>query len=38
VTWCDGVTTSAGGEAAPKKGKGGDDTSWANVNLTRPKK
>jgi hypothetical protein len=33
VTWHGGVTTSTGGESAPKKAKG-DDVSWADVNLT----
>jgi hypothetical protein len=37
VTRCDSVTTSAGGEAASGRGKGGDDTSWADVNLSRLK-
>jgi hypothetical protein len=27
------VATSAGGEAAPKRGKGGDDASWADPNF-----
>jgi hypothetical protein len=31
------VATSVRGEAAPGRGKGGDDISWANANLTRPK-
>jgi hypothetical protein len=30
--------TSAGGEAAPRRGNGGDDASWADANLTGPKK
>jgi hypothetical protein len=30
-------TTSAGGEVAPKKGKGGDSVSWADANLTGAK-
>jgi hypothetical protein len=25
------------GEAPPGRGKGGDDASWADANLTRPK-
>jgi hypothetical protein len=29
--------TLAGGETAPQRGKGGDDASWADVNLTGPK-
>jgi hypothetical protein len=37
VTCCGGVTTSAGGEMTPRRGKGGEDTSWADVNLTGPK-
>jgi hypothetical protein len=37
VTRRGGVTTSAGGEAAPGRGKGGDNASWADVNLTRQK-
>jgi hypothetical protein len=28
---------SAGGEAASRRGKGGDDTCWADANLTGPK-
>jgi hypothetical protein len=31
------VTTSAGGEMTPRRGKGGEDTSWADANLTGPK-
>jgi hypothetical protein len=31
------VVTSAGGEPTPGRGKGGDNTDWANANLTRPK-
>jgi hypothetical protein len=34
VTWHGGVVASAEGEATPKRGKGGDDVCWANVNLT----
>jgi hypothetical protein len=37
MTWCGGVATSAEGEAAPGRGKGGDDVSWADANLTGPK-
>jgi hypothetical protein len=33
VTRYDSVATSDGGEAAPGRGKGGDDVSWANINL-----
>jgi hypothetical protein len=29
--------TSAGEEAASRRGKGGDDTCWADANLTGPK-
>jgi hypothetical protein len=32
-----GVTMSAGGETTSRRGKGGDDTSWADANLIRPK-
>jgi hypothetical protein len=28
---------SVGGEAAPGRGKGGDDVSWADANLIGPK-
>jgi hypothetical protein len=31
VTWCSSVTTSVGGDAVPRREKGGDDTSWADV-------
>jgi hypothetical protein len=31
------VTKSVGGEAAPGRKKGGDNTDWVDVNLTRPK-
>jgi hypothetical protein len=31
------VTTSTGGEAALGRGNEGDDASWADSNLTRPK-
>jgi hypothetical protein len=37
VIWRDNVTTLTGGEAVPGRGKGRDDASWANVNLTEPK-
>jgi hypothetical protein len=37
MTRHDDVMTSTGGEAAPGRGKGGDDVSWADVNLNRPK-
>jgi hypothetical protein len=36
VTRRGGVAT-AGGEAAPEGGKGGDDASWADTNLIGPK-
>jgi hypothetical protein len=32
-----GVMTSVGGEMTPGRGKGGDNTSWADANLTGPK-
>jgi hypothetical protein len=28
-----GMATSAGGEAVPGRGKGGDNAGWADVNL-----
>jgi hypothetical protein len=31
------VVTSVRGEAVPGREKGGDDISWADVNLSRPK-
>jgi hypothetical protein len=31
------MATSARGAAAPEREKGGDDVSWANVNLTELK-
>jgi hypothetical protein len=31
------VMTSAGGEVTPRRGKGGDNGSWVEVNLTGPK-
>jgi hypothetical protein len=37
VTQCGGVTTLARGEVAPGSGKGGDDPSSADANLTEPK-
>jgi hypothetical protein len=33
VTRCDNVVTSAGGETAPGREKGGENDSWADVNL-----
>jgi hypothetical protein len=35
VKRCGGRATSAGGEVAPERGKGGDDA--ADADLTRPK-
>jgi hypothetical protein len=32
-----GVATSAEEDAASARGKGGDDASWADTNLTWPK-
>jgi hypothetical protein len=37
VTRCDGVTTSAGGDAALGRGKGRDDANWDDMNFTGPK-
>jgi hypothetical protein len=37
VTRCGGMTTSVGGEVAPGRGKGEDNVSWANANLTGQK-
>jgi hypothetical protein len=37
VTRRDNVTTSVGGEVTPVRGKGGDDASWDDINLTEPK-
>jgi hypothetical protein len=37
VTWRDSVMMSAGGEVALGRGKGGDDASWTDANLTAPK-
>jgi hypothetical protein len=37
MTRCDGVTTLARGEVPPWRGKGGEDASWADMNLTGPK-
>jgi hypothetical protein len=37
MTWRGGVTTLAGGEAAPGRRKGGDDASLADTNHTRLK-
>jgi hypothetical protein len=38
VTQCNGVETSVGGETALGRGKGGDDASWADTDLTELKK
>jgi hypothetical protein len=32
------MTTSAGGEVAPGREKGGDDVNWADVNLIKKMK
>jgi hypothetical protein len=32
-----GVVMSVSGEAAPGRGKGGDNASWTDTHLTRPK-
>jgi hypothetical protein len=37
MTRCGGVMTSDRGEAVPGRDKGGDDVSWADVNLIRLK-
>jgi hypothetical protein len=37
VTRYDNVVMSDGGDAAPEREKGGDNTSWANANLIEPK-
>jgi hypothetical protein len=37
VTQRDEMTTLAGGEAPPGRGKRGDDASWADTNLTELK-
>jgi hypothetical protein len=34
---CGGVVMSAGGEAAVERERGGEDASWANMNLTGPR-
>jgi hypothetical protein len=38
VTWRDAMTMSAGGEMVVGRGKGGDDTSWTDINFTGLKK
>jgi hypothetical protein len=30
------VTMPTGGEATPRKGKGGDDANWTDTDLTKP--
>jgi hypothetical protein len=37
VTRRSSVGMSAGGDTAPTREKRGDDTNWADANLTRPK-
>jgi hypothetical protein len=37
TTWHSDVVTSARGEAAPRRSKGGDNGRWDDTNLTRPK-
>jgi hypothetical protein len=37
MTRCGGVEMSAEGGAAMERGKGGDNASWIDVNLTGPK-
>jgi hypothetical protein len=37
VTQHDGIVMSVRGEVALERGKGGDDASWVDTNLTRPK-
>jgi hypothetical protein len=37
VTRRGGIVTSVRGEAALGRGKGGDDVSWADINLTGSK-
>jgi hypothetical protein len=37
VIRCGSMTMVVGGEVAPGRGKGGDDASWADMNLTWPK-
>jgi hypothetical protein len=37
VTLCDGVATSARRGTILEREKGGDDVSWADVNLIGPK-
>jgi hypothetical protein len=37
VTRCDDMVMTARGEATPERGKRGDNVSWADANITRPK-
>jgi hypothetical protein len=37
VIWRGDMAMLARGEVAPRRGKGGDDASWADTNLTNPK-
>jgi hypothetical protein len=37
VSWCDGVAMLVRGEAVLERGKGGDDASWTDANLTKSK-
>jgi hypothetical protein len=37
MTRCNSVATSTRGEVAPRSERGGDDVSWPDANLTRPK-
>jgi hypothetical protein len=37
VTQRDGVAMSARGDVASERGKGADDASWTNANITGPK-
>jgi hypothetical protein len=37
MTQCSGMVMLAGGEMVSGRGKGGDNASWADANLTEPK-
>jgi hypothetical protein len=37
MTQCGGEATSTGGEVTPGREKGGDDVSWADMNLSKSK-
>jgi hypothetical protein len=37
MTQCGGEATSTGGEVTPEREKGGDDVSWADMNLSKSK-